>query len=137
MPATLAPVRVQARPAFPAHDPSLHDWLVGALRRLATLETREAALRHPGRTAPPPPRLMISADELLENINRELGSRPEGERMVVGGRGLAPGEPDDSGCNWRPGALIVRMHGYLGPRAFEAMGEVVAAAQRRYNLVEG
>jgi hypothetical protein len=106
--------------------------LTSRVRRMPVRERPPAPPRRPPATRSQAPEL-VSGEQLLEAMNSALAANPECAGMRLGARSLEA-VTGMRGCNWSDSDLVVRVHGTVGPRAFEALRRVVADARARYDV---
>jgi hypothetical protein len=81
-------------------------------------------------------RQVVTPAELVERVNRQLAAREDCEGLEVEAGDLGPRLPDADGCNWRPGALRLRVAHGPSTRALAGMRQVVEWARLTFELAD-
>jgi len=81
-------------------------------------------------------RHVVTPEELVQTVNRELASRNDCRGLEVVAGPLRPAHPDRDGCNWNPAALRVRVAHGSSTRALSGMRRVVEWARLNFDLAD-
>lgn len=81
-------------------------------------------------------RTVVTADELVRNVNRRLAARSDCEGLEVEAGPLSAGVPDLDGCNWNPGGLRVRVAHGASTRDLAGVRQVVDWARLHFDLAD-
>lgn len=86
--------------------------------------------------APAQPRRQVTAGELVQIINRQIGSQRDCEGLVIEAGALHLPYPDPDGCNWSAGGLHVRVEHGSSTRALGCVRQVVEWARLNFELAD-
>lgn len=81
-------------------------------------------------------REVVTADELVLNVNRRLAARSDCEGLEVEAGPLSAGVPDLDGCNWNAGGLRVRVAHGSSTRALGGVRQVLDWARLHFDLAD-
>lgn len=81
-------------------------------------------------------RQVVTTEQLVEMVNRQLAGREDCEGLEVEAGTLALRYPDADGCNWTPGALRLRVAHGPSTRALAGVRQVMEWARLNLELAE-
>jgi hypothetical protein len=79
-------------------------------------------------------REIVSPEQLLTILNRELDRHRECRGARFTASVLAPREPDPSGCNWNREDIYLSTSGSMSTRCWGRARQILREAEARYNL---